>query len=430
MQANVASTPHLRRIGRVLTVASIAAILSATLLPASGEPVASHLCFVCGTLGAVDSILNVLLFVPLGVGLALYGFPARRAILAMGLLSISIETAQLLVIPGRDATLGDVLTNTLGGALGFAAIRHRKTWLRPSRRNATSFVVGWGGIWLSIQAISSYALAPSIPESTYYGQLARSLPDYAVFHGRVLSAEIDGVLIPNTTLADSRGVQRLLLQGATVATTVIPATPTRDIAPILRVADAEQREIVLLGQIDADVVFAVRSGAAVLRLRPPLFALPRVFPEGATEGPMGPNPVVVSGRYVPREVRMSARTVAKAHLSSVPLIASIGWTLVLPWQWLIIGTHTELVISWLWVACLALPFGYWAAYSAGLPRSQEVAWPPRLIWLAVVAIVYGGLALAPHTFGLAATPFSEWLTVVSAILLGVGLANRVSERMA
>src|ERR1700688_4690962 len=169
MKANVASTPHLRRIGGALTIASLAAILFATLLPASGEPVASHLCLVCGTVGAVDFILNVLLFVPLGVGLALCGFPASRAILVMGLLSISIETAQLLVIPGRDATLGDVLTNTLGGALGFAAVRHRRTWLQPSRRNATSFVVGWGGIWLAIQTISSYALTPSIPEQRNYG---------------------------------------------------------------------------------------------------------------------------------------------------------------------------------------------------------------------------------------------------------------------
>jgi hypothetical protein len=246
----------------------------------------------------------------------------------------------------------------------------------------------------------------------------------------VLTAEIDGVGIPNTTLADSRRVQRLLLEGATVATTVIPATPTRDIAPILRVADAEQREIILLAQIDADLVFAVRSGADVLRLRPPLFALPRVFPEGTIEGPMRPDPVVVSGRYVSREVRMSARTVSKSHLSSVPLIASMGWTLVLPWQWFIVGTHTELVISWIWIACLALPFGYWAAYAAGLLRQPDAAWRPALIWLAVVAIVYGGLALAPHAFGLAATPISEWLAVVSAIVLGVGLATRVSERMA
>ena len=413
----------------MLTIASIAAILFATLLPASGEPVASHLCIVCGTVGTVDFILNVLLFVPLGVGLALCGVPASRAILAMALLSISIETAQLFAIPGRDATLGDVLTNTLGGALGFAATRRHRTWLRPSQKNATTFVVGWGGIWLAIQTISSYALAPAIPESTYYGQLARSLRNYAVFHGRVLTAQIDGVVIPNTTLTDARRVQRLLLGGATVATTVIPAGPTPDIAPILRVADAEQREIVLLAQADADLVFAIRSGAAVLRLRPPLFALPGVFPELSIEGTNRPDPVMVSGRYVPREVRMSARTMANVRLSSVPIIASMGWTLVLPWQWFITGTHTELVISWLWVACLALPFGYWAAYAAGLPRSQHTARDPRLIWLAVVAIVYGGLALAPHTFGLAATPVSQWLTVFCAVLLGGSLATRISKQM-
>jgi len=430
MQANVASTPHLRRIGGVVTIASLAVILFATLLPASGQPVASHFCLLCGTVGGVDFILNVLLFVPLGVGLALCGFPANRAILMMSILSISIETAQLLVIPGRDATIGDVLTNTLGGALGFAASRYARTCLRPSPRNATSFIVGWAVIWLAIQTISSFSFAPSIPESKYFGQLAPSLGDYAVFHGRVLTARVDGVVIPNTALADSRNLQRLLLNGATVATTVVPAKATRDIAPILRVADAEQREIVLLAQNDVDLLFAVHSGAAALRLRPPLFALPQVFPKGVIEGLTRADTLAVSGRYVASEVRMRARSASETHRSLVPLTASMGWTLVLPWQWFIEGTHAELVITWIWVACLALPFGYWAAYAAGPSRNQNDAWHRMLIWPAVVAILYGGLALGPYAFGLAVPPISEWLAASAAILLGAGLAARFAERTA
>ena len=123
MQGSVASTPHLRRIGGVIAVASVAAILVATLLPDAGKPVDSHLCIVCGTLGGVDSILNVLLFFPLGIGLALSGIPWKRAVLTACALSLTVETAQFLFVPGRDATLGDVVTNTVGGALGFAVAR-------------------------------------------------------------------------------------------------------------------------------------------------------------------------------------------------------------------------------------------------------------------------------------------------------------------
>ena len=442
MQSNVASTPHLRSYCKVVTIGSLAVILFATLLPASGQPVASHLCLVCGTLGGVDSILNVLLFIPLGVGVALCGVPARRAILMISLLSVSIETAQLLVIPGRDASIGDVLTNTLGGALGFAASRYARIWLRPSPLNATRFIVGWGAIWLAIQTISSFAIAPSIPESQYFGQLAPSLGNFAVFHGRVLTATIDEIVIPNTTIADSRGVRRLLRNGATVATTVVPPQATQDIgpivppqatqdiAPIVRVADAEQREILLLAQNGADLLFSIRSGAAALRLRPPLFAMPQVFPSGAViERRTGADTLAVSGRYVPREVTMSARTGSATHRSLVPLTASLGWTLVLPWQWFIEGTRAERVISWIWVACLSLPLGYWAA-SARPSRNEYMASPRVLIWPAEFAVIYGGLALAPHAFGLAPTPIIEWLAAFAGVFLGAGLAARIAQPMA
>jgi VanZ family protein len=430
MQGNVASTPHLRVMGSVVTFASLAVIALATLLPASRQPVASHFCIVCGTLGGVDSILNVLLFVPLGVGLALYGVPAKRAILMLSVLSILIETAQLLVIPGRDATIGDVLTNSLGGALGFAGSRHARAWLSPSPRNAVWFLVGWAAVWLTIQATSSFAFAPSLPVSQYYGQLAPSLGDLAVFQGHVLTARVGGVAIPNNALADSRSVQRLLLHGATVGTTVISAEPTRDIAPIVRVADAEQREMLILAQNDVDLLFSIRFGAAALRVRPPLFVLPEVFPSaGLAEDPSTADTIALSGQYVPHEVRMSAQTGAATSVSIVPLTASLGWTLVLPWQWFIEGSRAEHLVSWIWVACLIVPYGYWAACTRH-PRNRDVAWPSVLVWPAGVAMLCGGLAVAPYAFGLSATPISEWAAAVAGLLLGRGLATRTAARTA
>src|SRR6266550_6929494 len=195
MQDNVASTPHLRRVGRVVKFVSLSVIVFATLLPASGHPVASHFCLVCGSMGGLDAILNILLFVPLGVGLALCGVAPKRAILVMSGLSILIETAQLLVIPGRDASIGDVLTNTVGGAVGFVASRYARVWLSPSGGQATRLIAGWAAIWLMIQAISSFSFAPSIPETQYYGQLAPSLGGFAVFQGRVLTATVDDVVM-------------------------------------------------------------------------------------------------------------------------------------------------------------------------------------------------------------------------------------------
>jgi hypothetical protein len=232
----------------VITIASLAAIGFATLLPEPDAAVSSHFCLVCGSVGGVNAVLNVFLFVPLGIGLGLTGFPGKRAVIAMSALSALIETAQFLVIPGRDATIGDVLTNTFGGVLGFAIVRYAELWLRPPPRIARNLAVGWTTIWLAIQIISNFGFALSPPDSLYYGEIAPVLGNFAVFPGLVLTASIDDVQLPNTAFSDSRRVQRLLLDGTTVATTVVPAQPTRDIAPIGRVAEAKEKEIVLLAQ--------------------------------------------------------------------------------------------------------------------------------------------------------------------------------------
>ena len=376
-----------------------------------------------GSLGGVDAILNVLLFIPLGVGLELCGVPTRRALLTMGFLSLLIETAQLLVIPGRDATLGDVLTNILGGALGFAASRYRLVLLRPSLRTAGSLVAAWAAIWVAIQTISSFALAPSIPESQYYGQLARSLGNLAVFQGRVVVASIDEIVIPNTAIAQSREVRRRLLNGATVSIRVVSAGPTPGIAPIVRVADSKGREILLLAQDGLDLLFTIHSGAATLRLRPPVFALPQLFPTGVVKSEVkAADTVGVRGRYLSREVRMTGTTGADTNGSRIPITASLGWTLVLPSQWFIRGTRVEVVISWIWIVVLMVPLGYWT-FPLAHPRGELGFHESRtLFWVASLAILGAGLELAPYLFGLSRTPVREWLGGVVGLFLGARFA--------
>jgi len=76
--------------------------------------------------GIVESVANVALFVPLGAALALREWSIRRVALYAGVLSALIEGAQLLVISGRTASVGDVLLNTLGGVLGAMAMTRKR----------------------------------------------------------------------------------------------------------------------------------------------------------------------------------------------------------------------------------------------------------------------------------------------------------------
>jgi hypothetical protein len=129
-----------------LLLLSVGIILSATLtpgadafLPTTGSstcdisriglaPIASYLTF--GT-----TSLNVILFVPLGILIAL--LPHSRAtafaIIGAALLPVAIESIQLAATPlGRACQAADVIDNMLGLALGFAA--------------------GWTCLWVSRRA--------------------------------------------------------------------------------------------------------------------------------------------------------------------------------------------------------------------------------------------------------------------------------------
>jgi hypothetical protein len=418
----VARAPQVRRWGWVLTGASIVVIGAATLIPQAGHSEGSPVCIFCGSLGGVDAVLNVLLFLPLGIGLALTGMRARTALLAVLILSTAIELAQLLVISGRDAALGDVLANVLGGAAGFSICRWNGAWWNPSRRGSAALSVVWMIGWLAIQVVVSYALAPVFPATHYYGQIARVFEHMATFGGRVLSATIDTVQIPDFGFSKTEEFRILLEQGATVRAVVIPAGPTPRVAPIVRLADDRRRQIVLLGQDRADVVFGVHTGATNLRLRPPLFRLGGVFPaEGSVAGLRVSDTLDLRARYRATGVEIRASSSASTRSEHYALTNGLGWILFLPRQWYVQGSPLELVVSWVWFAILLLPLGYWACLAAADLEKPLTQFIPLL---AGVAIFLGvGIALVPRSFGMKPGPAAAWFAAAMGIVAGASFAR-------
>ena len=91
-----------------------ALILVATLSP---EPDAvSTGCEWPGCL--LDVAQNLVLFVPLGASLLLATRSHTKSIAAGAALSLAVELLQLHVIRGRDASLSDWISNTMGTAAG------------------------------------------------------------------------------------------------------------------------------------------------------------------------------------------------------------------------------------------------------------------------------------------------------------------------
>ena len=68
----------------------------------------------------LESFANVLLFVPFGLLIALLS-PTRwwwAVIVGLILVAICIELGQAVFLPGRVASMGDVLANSTGGVVG------------------------------------------------------------------------------------------------------------------------------------------------------------------------------------------------------------------------------------------------------------------------------------------------------------------------
>lgn len=84
----------------------------------------------------LESILNALLFVPLGAAVAL-ALSRRLWILAPVLVfgtSFAIEHVQAS-IPGRVPDVQDIVWNTVGGVVGAVVVGIVRTVLRPIRRS-------------------------------------------------------------------------------------------------------------------------------------------------------------------------------------------------------------------------------------------------------------------------------------------------------
>ena len=428
MHRTVAPSPQLQTIGWLIAFGSLLSIAFATLGPEATPSESAGLCVICGPNGGVDAILNILLFIPMGIGLAFARVRGGRAIVSVIALSTLVEIAQFVAIAGRDASIGDLLTNSIGGAFGFAIARYALSWLRPTPRVALGLAVGWSALWLTIQTVSSFALVPSLPSTRYYGQLAREFSNLAPFRGQVIDATIGSETVPDVRITDSRKIRALLGGGAEVRAVVIPAGPTPRIAPILRIADNEQTEIVLLAQRDRNLVFGVRTGAAVLRLRPPQFAMPRVFPgPGDTRTDGTGHPMRLSAHFGPDAVGLQVQRNSEISERRLPLTSSLGWALILPFQWYMEGSRPELLLTCVWIALFSIPLAYWVSWIVAQPRSTPDTVAISVAVVAILAVLTIGLVLAPRSFGLSAATPGHWLEALFGLIVG-GAAATATKR--
>jgi hypothetical protein len=326
------------------------------------------------------------------------------------LTTMTVESLQYTVIAGREASLSDLLTNSTGGWLGISLAHHWRGLILPRPPGARR--LAWLGmaIWLSIQTLSAALVSVATPQTTYFGMWAPQLSEYDEFHGKVLTATLNGDRLPGTPLDDSRKVRSQLQRNSfqLEVTAIGDASESSLDAPIVSVFDDQKQEILFLGQWGRDLVFRVRMRTQNFRLRNPAFNLKDVL--STTPGKLLR---IRAGLDRGRLFLQLARD-GQEYRRELALSPSWGWSFVLPYPYRYnFGTEVHFLTA-LWIAGLLMPVAYWA--HRGVTTGGE-----RWRAAALLALVVGlGLGLVPLATGLAAVHWSEWVAAAAGMMAGGG----------
>jgi hypothetical protein len=369
-----------RRTASLVVVAALLAILVATLFPAGSELAPGWTTALVGGDDALAGVVqNVLLFLPLGIGLALGGMRGLRLAAVGTLLSLSVECAQQW-IPGRDPSVGDVCFNTLGTALGGLLGRTAPRWLAPSRRRAAWQSLGAAlvvaGVWLA----TGWLLQPLTPSTPYVVHSRPDLANRGQYPGRVLAVTLG--------------------PGPDAIRVVAVAGPTpRRLSPLVALTDAGGRELALLSADHADLSFWLRTRGTDWRLdRPDLRA------RGALSAVAPGDTFTVAawreaGRFC---LALDAPAPSQRWCDRAYTLAD-GWKLIFD-----LGRAPSWLLDLLaagWVGGLFVPIGFWA----------------RRHWCSGAALVVacGSVFAAPALTGLGPTPLPALLGALGGIGLGL-----------
>jgi hypothetical protein len=392
------------RFGGGLAVVGAAVIAAATLFPTPGAPPVPQACIICGQLGGVDAVLNVLLFVPFGTGLGLRRMRFVAVIVFIISMTAFVELLQLTVIEGRSATLGDLLANTLGGALGYLVGMQWRHILFPTP-TIRRILVSVAALMVStVLVVTGYSLQPAPTGGTYFGQYARRHRDEPPFPGTVRSAAIAGCAIPNWTLVDHRCVHSALTRGDTFKVDVVARGTSRRPTAIVRVADDRQNEIAMLGADRDRAIFTVRTRAAAMHFRPYHLALDSVF------DPAGTGDVRLAGTFVPSRGTILATGAAKSRRIEIRLGPASGWRMLTPFRFYDNGSLVMPTIGAVWLAVLFLPVGYWSAKAARSAKVESVI---------LVVALSGALVVSPAVFRTSVPSAVEVLASIAGACAGI-----------
>lgn len=392
-----------RVVGAALAAAALLAIGVATLTPLPGAPpvVAPRLCVFCGELGGTDFILNVLLFIPLGAALRLAGLSRVRVVLVAALATLTVESLQFLVITGRDASLGDLLSNALGGALGALLLPLLPRVLLPSPAWSARLAVAAAAVWLAIVTVTAFSGALWSPGPELLFRRAPLTSRWGWYPGRVLEVRSPQAVVDESA-GDGygrHGVRSDVPAGGPVRLTVITEVGgvVGGRAAIATIVDAAGDHVAVLGQRRRDLIFRVRTAGARAKVRVPGLTISGLFAprdeRAVRRGwPVAGDTVRIEAEYVGRQIRLRASWRGGTAVREATVHPFVGWSYLVPWDYSY-GPWTS-ALSAMWAGGLVVPAAYWAGRARRSVAERA----------AVAGLVAVGLLVVPAAAGTGAAP--------------------------
>ena len=384
---------------RVATWAPVALALAfvgaATLVPVShgtGGDDIPFWCLRCGDYAMADALANVVLFVPLGWALSRAGVRSRRGLAVVLMTTIGVEWLQHALIPGRVASVADILANTVGGAVGMALPRlHR--WVVETSLRAVRASIVYGVLLIACLGAGEATQVVLSPRALYWTRGHADGSHYVPFTGSLKEVRVDGVPIVLDQWLDvpARG-------GGDVALELASGRPDTGLAHVVIAWMPNARGWMWLEQRDRDLHVHFASGSDGARLRGHCVWLRHVMPAVAGES--------VTVRFVVRrfEYRVFLVSNAGAFVQEARISPGDGWRLFAPGEgeW---GLWAGLLTAG-WMAVLLGPLGYLASQ-----RSRATA---------AIAAVGAALTvlLLPVLTGCAWLPVAGWCGLGGGLLIG------------
>lgn len=244
---------------------ALAFIAVATLVPVGSAPPHYD-----GRLDLADAIVNIALFLPLGLLLERDGRRGSNIVLMALAVSIAIEVLQGTLIPGRRGSPLDVAFNVVGAVAGLL-------W----RRTPTAVLALPLLPWLASGAL----LRPSAPKTpTWWGQWAHHFAGTTAFEGRILSLKLLDQTVPDGPIDSTSGlVAAAESAGLSLEVELLAGKRTDSVTHLAGVSDGEGHVIIALEQSGSDLILTWRSLGASLGLRPPRALFPAFLPVEAGE---------------------------------------------------------------------------------------------------------------------------------------------------